>query len=136
MINVGPTSDGMIAPIFEDRLRAFGNWLGVNGEAIYSSKPWTHQNDTVTSYVWYTSKKSASGTTVYAISLAWPKDNMLTLGAAKATSQTTVTMLGYAGAVKWTSLAPSGGIVVYAPLLSPDQLPCQWAWVYKLENLA
>jgi alpha-L-fucosidase len=84
----------------------------------------------------YTSKKSASGTTVYAISLAWPKDNMLTLGAAKATSQTTVTMLGYAGAVKWTSLAPSGGIVVFAPLLSPDQLPCQWAWVYKLENLA
>ena len=52
LINVGPTSDGMISPIFEDRLRSMGSWLGVNGEAIYASKPWTHQNDTVTSYVW------------------------------------------------------------------------------------
>jgi alpha-L-fucosidase len=55
LINAGPTSDGMIGPIFEDRLRALGDWLRVNGEAVYSSKPWTHQNDTVTSYVWYVS---------------------------------------------------------------------------------
>lgn len=53
LINVGPTSDGMIAPIFEDRLRAFGSWLQVNGEAIYASIPWAYQNDTVTSYVWH-----------------------------------------------------------------------------------
>lgn len=53
LINAGPTSDGMIGPIFEERLRALGDWLRVNGEAIYSSKPWTYQNDTVTSYVWY-----------------------------------------------------------------------------------
>jgi len=39
-------------PIFEERLRQLGSWLGVNGEAIYASKPWKHQNDTVTSYVW------------------------------------------------------------------------------------
>lgn len=136
LINVGPTSDGMIGPIFEDRLRSMGKWLVVNGEAIYSSQPWTHQNDTVTSYVWYTSKKSASGTTVYAISLAWPQDNLLTLAAATATSQTTVSMLGYKEPLKWTSLGPSGGIVVSIPSISVDQLPCEWAWVFKLDNLA
>jgi len=132
LINVGPTSDGMIAPIFEDRLRSLGSWLGVNGEAIYSSKPWTHQNDTVTSYVWYTSKDAS----VYAISLAWPKDNMLTLGAATATPQTTVSMLGYKGALKWMSLGPSGGIIVSIPSIPVDQLPSEWAWVFKLDNLA
>jgi len=42
----------MIAPIYEERLRQMGSWLAVNGEAIYASKPWKHQNDTVTSYVW------------------------------------------------------------------------------------
>jgi len=52
LINVGPTADGVIVPIFEERLRQLGSWLGVNGEAIYASKPWKHQNDTVTSYVW------------------------------------------------------------------------------------
>ncbi|CAG2060388.1 unnamed protein product [Timema podura] len=52
LINVGPTKDGIIAPIFEERLRDLGSWLKVNGEAIYSSKPWTFQNDTITSGVW------------------------------------------------------------------------------------
>jgi len=52
LINVGPTADGMIAPIYEERLRQMGSWLAVNGEAIYASKPWKHQKDTVTSSVW------------------------------------------------------------------------------------
>jgi len=52
LINVGPTADGMIAPIFQERLRQLGSWLGVNGEAIYASKPWKHQNDTVTPRLW------------------------------------------------------------------------------------
>ena len=52
LINVGPASDGMIAPVFEERLRQLGSWLGVNGEAIYASKPWKYQNDTVTPNLW------------------------------------------------------------------------------------
>jgi len=52
LINVGPMADGMIAPIFQERLRQLGSWLGVNGEAIYASKPWLHQNDTVTPHLW------------------------------------------------------------------------------------
>jgi hypothetical protein len=30
----------------------------VNGEAIYSSIPWSHQNDTLTDKVWYVSNIS------------------------------------------------------------------------------
>ena len=51
-MNVGPTADGRIVPIFEERLRQMGSWLKVNGEAIYSSKPWKFQNDTLTNDVW------------------------------------------------------------------------------------
>ena len=51
-MNVGPTSDGRIVPIFEERLRQMGQWLKVNGEAIYSSKPWVFQNDTTTKDIW------------------------------------------------------------------------------------
>jgi alpha-L-fucosidase len=136
LINVGPTSDGMIAPIFEDRLRSLGDWLKVNGEAIYASKPWTHQNDTITSYVWYTSKKSDTGLSVYAISLSWPKDGLLILGAVTSTSQTTVRMLGYPVGLKWASLGPMGGIVVSVPAIPDEQMPCRWAWVFRLDNMA
>lgn len=52
LINIGPTHDGRIAPVFEERLKEMGQWLGVNGEAIYESIPWSHQNDTTTPDVW------------------------------------------------------------------------------------
>jgi len=51
-MDIGPTHDGRIVPIFEERLRQMGKWLAVNGEAIYSSKPWIYQNDTVSSNIW------------------------------------------------------------------------------------
>ena len=52
LMNVGPTHDGLIHPIYEERLRQLGSWLQVNGEAIYKSRPWTFQNDTVTRGIW------------------------------------------------------------------------------------
>lgn len=52
-MNVGPTHDGRIAPIFEERLRQMGDWLKVNGEAVYGSQVWSNQNDTLTPHVWY-----------------------------------------------------------------------------------
>jgi len=52
LINIGPTHEGTISPIFEERLRQMGQWLSTNGDAIYSSKPWRHQNDTTTQGVW------------------------------------------------------------------------------------
>ncbi|XP_003747622.1 alpha-L-fucosidase [Galendromus occidentalis] len=65
LVNVGPRKDGTIEPIFEERLLEMGEWLKVNGEAIYESRPWLHQNDTTNPDVWYTAKNQA----VYAIIL-------------------------------------------------------------------
>ena len=52
LINVGPTKDGIIGPIYEERLRQMGHWLDVNGDAIYGTKPWLYQNDTTNPNVW------------------------------------------------------------------------------------
>lgn len=59
VVNVGPTPDGRIAPVFEDRLRQMGEWLAINGEGIYSTKPWRFQNDTYTPDIWYNLQLSA-----------------------------------------------------------------------------
>ena len=38
-LNVGPSADGRIPLIQQERLRDLGNWLNQNGEAIYGTRP-------------------------------------------------------------------------------------------------
>ncbi|KAL9984045.1 hypothetical protein ACROYT_G006301 [Oculina patagonica] len=129
LLNVGPTADGRIIPAFEERLLQMGQWLSVNGEAIYSTKPWRVQNDTLNKDVWYTSKNG----TVYAIALGWPFTGELTLGAPISTEHTQVTMLGYEGKFAWKPAGDKGGIIVTVPCIPANKLKSKWAWVFKLE---
>ena len=41
LLNIGPRPDGSISEIQMDRLNRLGEWLAVNGEGIFDSRPWT-----------------------------------------------------------------------------------------------
>ncbi|KAH9508466.1 hypothetical protein Btru_055281 [Bulinus truncatus] len=133
LINVGPTKEGTIVPIFEERLRQMGEWLGVNGEGIYATKPWSHKNDSVNPDVWYTSKKTQNGTDVYVVVLQWPSGQRLILADPRPSEDTVVTMLGYPGSFKWASVLSN--MVVSIPSIPINKLPCKWAWIFKLTNI-
>lgn len=83
----------------------------------------------------YTKKKSATGYTVYAILLQWPKTGTLTLGAPQTTTATVVSLLGYQGNFNW-SKGPTGGIEIKFPLIGWNMMPCKWAWVLKLDGIS
>lgn len=127
LLNIGPTSDGMIPTIFEERLRQIGKWLKVNGEAIYNTTIWRIQTENATVPVWYTSR----GSTVYAIFHTNPNQFSFQLPSPVTTEQTVVTLLGVPDPLKWAPLKSSGLI-----LLLPE-LPFTPAgsWAIKLDGV-
>ena len=105
--------------------------MAVNGEAIYSSSPWKFQNDTNTSYVWYTTNKKSG--LVYAHLLQWPADYKVLLGALMGMKPTKISLLGYGTDLSFTTL--SDGVQVTLPYL-PLDTPLKWAWVLRIEGLS
>ena len=62
LLGVGPTARGLIDDDAAAILREIGDWLILNGEAIYSTRPATTYND---GNIWFTQSKD--GKTMYAI---------------------------------------------------------------------
>ena len=71
---------------------------------------------------------------VYAITLQWPAQSILTLGAPMTTAGTSVSMLGYHGNITWKAHS-GGGIDIHMPAIPPPQMPSHDAWTFKLVKL-
>ncbi|XP_028819735.1 tissue alpha-L-fucosidase-like [Denticeps clupeoides] len=127
LLNVGPTPDGMIPPIFQERLLGLGSWLKVNGEAIYESTPCRVQEENGTVPVWYTCKDSS----VYAVFLMKPPpSSSFSLPSPKTSASTVVTLLGNPAPLDWAPLHPAG-LVVLLPDLPPSP---GHGWTLKLDG--
>ncbi len=126
LLDIGPTADGRIPVIMQQRLLDIGQWLDVNGEAIYGTRPWreTAEGDAV--------RYTAKGDAVYAICLQWPGAELL-LKTPKASSATAVSMLGCDTPV--TCRADADGLHIAVPALSVAEAPSQHAFVFKLTGV-
>ncbi|KAL1246065.1 Tissue alpha-L-fucosidase [Trichinella spiralis] len=119
LLNIAPTADGRIMPIFEERLTQIGEWLKINGEAIFQTIPWKYQNDTTTANVWYTFKMANYShyktnqnrnnfSAVYAFFFNIPEDGILILGCPKGGPRTQIQLLGFPGNLNYNLLKPKG----------------------------
>jgi alpha-L-fucosidase len=93
LLDIGPTADGRIPVIMQERLLQIGAWLKMNGDAIYGTRPWRQTSE---GNVRYTGK----GDSVYAIAEAWP-GRELALATPQPASGATVILLGSNQPLKW-----------------------------------
>jgi len=129
LLNVGPTADGRIPVIMQQRLLDIGGWLEVNGEAVYGTRPWegAAQNRGQDATVFFTQK----GPDLYAICTRWPQDGLVVQGLNRGEGLR-VGMLGYGGEVSWKY--GSGLLKIEAPELNPAEGPGLYAWVFRISR--
>ncbi|MBN1579952.1 MAG: alpha-L-fucosidase [Anaerolineae bacterium] len=99
LLNVGPMADGTIPDLQLERLLGLGEWLDVNGEAIFGTRPWTRANGTTGDGmgVRFTTK----GDVLYAIVLGVPSSEHLIIQNLTVAERSTIRMLGSSDVLPW-----------------------------------
>lgn len=128
LLNIGPTADGRIPEIMQQRLSDMGAWLKVNSEAIYSTRKWDKAPIVKPETTVYFTKKGAD---LYVIVTKWQDKPIVVEGIGSTKS---VSMLGFKGKVKYSVSGKK--LIITPPAMSPATNPCQYAWVFKVQNAA
>jgi len=152
LLNVGPRADGSIPEEAKRCLADIGNWLAINGKAIFETEPWVSYGEGPTQMdrtghfsehqeVAYTPEDirfTCRDNVLYATFLGWPGDRaIIPFNQDKSSSFTTmkrlypdeiqsVRMLGVEQELKWSMT--NQGLAIE----TPDEQPCEHAFAFEI----
>ena len=145
LLNIGPRSDGTIPEEAQQTLLEVGGWLKLNGEAIYSTRPWRvygegptkiaegpmHDTDTQ-SYTAEDFRFTTKGDTLYAIEMAWPSKHEAVIHSLGTTASGSVEKIGsvklLGSDAELQFEQRSDGLHIQVP----EQAPGKYAYVFRL----
>jgi alpha-L-fucosidase len=126
LLNVGPTADGRIPEIQQQKLLDIGHWLQVNGDAIYGTRTWDKtaiQADNQNLHF------TVKGNDLFVICTRWPNKPIVVSGLNKPGK---ISLLG--SNVIVSSKVSGGKISITPPAINPGNNLCKYAWVFKIEG--
>ena len=150
MVCIGPDKDGLFHPAAIKSVEDAGSWFGVNGEAIFATRPWHVFGEGPTADellsssaekkkkdIEYSSEdvrftRSKDREIIYAILMSWPGNGQtvtvrsMSKNAKPGLEIKNVSLIGYNGRLNW--LHDHEGLKV----TFPDEKPCDYAYVLKV----
>ncbi len=132
LLNVGPNPYGELPREALDRMHQIGQWMNVNGEAIYGSRPVAPYKE---DKICFTRGKKGQ---VYAIYLADKEEKKIpeqvTIKSFRAAPGSKIYLLGHKNSLKWKN--KNGQLVISLPSQIASHPPVQYAWTFKISRVS
>ncbi len=158
LLDIGPDEHGKIPPIMQERLLQIGEWLKINGEAIYGTTRWKQVSQWSTGKKDYKAKQgedimmkltvdpepgyatkeifytyNANTNSLYAIFPRYPSNRQLVLkNLPSASAVTDVIFLSANEKIK--SRKEGDNLVISLPEYDPNKIKSPYAYVVKIKN--